>query len=104
MDFCPSFNKSLLGSRQAATDALDRIKGEYRFRILISGMKVGPMMRCINLHKHPYDDSEKARQLWHAATLHRRRPVCLANACVSAAAAHHRTGRRRLQTLVSQLV
>jgi hypothetical protein len=70
----------LLSPRQAATDALDRIKGKHCFGILIRGMKVGSMMGRINFHKHPDDDSEKARQLRHATTLHRRRPISLANA------------------------
>ena len=65
MDFGPGLDESLLGARQIAANALDRIEGEHSFGILIRRMKVRPMMRGPDFHEHSNDDSEESRDLRH---------------------------------------
>jgi len=60
MDFGPGLDKSLLSPRKVAADALDGIKSEHRFEILIHGMKMRPMVWCANFHEHSNDDSEES--------------------------------------------
>jgi len=65
MDFGPRFDKTLLGLRQPAPDALDGIKGKHGLGFLIHRMKVRPVMGRTYFHEHSNDDSEEARELWH---------------------------------------
>jgi hypothetical protein len=65
MDFGPRFDKTLLGLRQPAPDALDGIKGKHGLGFLIHRMKVRPVMGRTYFHEHSNDDSEEARDLWH---------------------------------------
>ena len=61
----PGFDKSLLGSWQAAADPLNWIYSEHGRCILIIGMKVWPMVRSARLDKHANNDSEEPRDLRH---------------------------------------
>jgi len=45
MDFSPRFDKSLLRSRQTATDAFDGIESEHSLQVLVRRMEVRPMVR-----------------------------------------------------------
>lgn len=45
MDFGPGLDESLLGARQIAANALDRIEREHALGILIRRMKVRPVVR-----------------------------------------------------------
>ena len=71
MKFRPCFDESLLRPREPAANALDRIEGERRQGVLVQGVEVRSVVRGTDLHEHPNDDSEKARQFRHGATLHR---------------------------------
>src|SRR5436190_23655882 len=65
MDFSPRFDKALLRSRESAADALDGIECEHRLQVLINGMEVRSMVWCAKFRKHPNNDSEESRDLWH---------------------------------------
>ena len=65
MDFGPGLDESLLGARQIAANALDRIEREHTLGILIRRMKVRPVVRGADFHEHSNDDSEESRDLRH---------------------------------------
>lgn len=65
MNLRPGLDEPLLGSSQAATEALDRIDGEDCSLILIVRMKMRPTVGAAYLDKHSDDDSKKPRQLRH---------------------------------------
>lgn len=65
MDFGPGLDESLLGARQIAANALDRIESEHALGILIRRMEVRPVVRSADFHEHSNDDSEESRDLWH---------------------------------------
>jgi hypothetical protein len=79
VDLCPRLDQSLLRARKITTDALDGIEREHPCGRVVHGMEVGSMMRLTDLHEHSDDDPEKARELGHVVTLHRRRTARLAN-------------------------
>ena len=49
MDFSPRFDKSLLRSRQTATDAFDGIESEHSLQVLVRRMEVRPMVRRLTI-------------------------------------------------------
>jgi hypothetical protein len=65
MDFGAGLDESLLGARQIAANALDRIESEHGLGILIRSMKVWPVVRGADFDEHPNDDSEESRNLKH---------------------------------------
>ena len=71
MNFRPRLDEALLRPREPATNALDRIESERGQNVLIQGVEVRSMVRGTDLHEHPNDHSEKARQFRHGDTLHR---------------------------------
>ena len=71
MNFRPRLDEALLRSREPAANALDRIESERGQGVLIQGVEVRSMVRGTDLHEHPNDYSEKARQFRHGGTLHR---------------------------------
>ena len=71
MKFGPCFDKALLRPREPAAHALDWIESERGQGVLIQGVEVRSMVRGTDLHEHPNDYSEKARQFGHDGTLHR---------------------------------
>ena len=71
MNLRPRLDEALLRPRKPAANALDRIEGERGQGVLIQGVEVRPMVRGTDLHEHPNDYSEKARQFRHGGTLHR---------------------------------
>ena len=64
-------DEALLRSREPAANALDRIESERGQGVLVQGVEVRSMVRGTDLHEHPNDYSEKARQFRHGGTLHR---------------------------------
>ena len=67
MNFRPRLDEALLPSREPATNALDWIESERGQGVLIQGVEVRSMVRGTDLHEHPNDYSEKARQFGHTA-------------------------------------
>ena len=60
MDFGPRFDQALLCTREVTADALDRVECEHALGFLMDRMKVGPMVRRADFHKHADNDSEEA--------------------------------------------
>ncbi len=108
MDFGPGLDESLLGARQIAASALDRIEREHALGILMRRMKVRPVVRGADLHEHSNDDSEESRDLRHRLIRDLLVSRWRANARASAAKARmsalfwpgDATRLRRLQALV----
>ena len=71
MNFRPRLDEALLRPREPAASALDRIQRERGQGVLIQCVEVRAVVRGTNLHEHPNDYSEKARQFRHGGTLHR---------------------------------
>ena len=71
MKFRPCLDKALLRPREPAAHALDWIESERRQGVLVQGVEVRSVVRGTDLHEHPNDDSEEARQFRHGGTLHR---------------------------------
>ena len=65
MDLRPGFDETFLCLRKAASNAFDRIKGEYSSYVLLVRMKMRSVMRCANLREHTNHDSEESRDLRH---------------------------------------
>lgn len=65
MDFGSRFDKSLLRSRETATNAFDWVESEYRPAVLIHRVEMWAVMRSADFDEHPDDDSEEPRNLWH---------------------------------------
>jgi hypothetical protein len=66
VQLCPSLDEALLGLRQGAGNALNRVDGERRFRVLVDRVEVWPMVGRARFRKHANDDAEKATELGHA--------------------------------------
>ena len=73
MNLRPRLDQALLRPGQLATDALNRIERERGRGVLVRGMEVRPVMRRAEFREHSNDDSEEARQLWHAIIVACRR-------------------------------
>ena len=71
MNFRPRLDEALLRPREPASNALDRIESERGEGVLLQSVEVRAMVRSADLHEHPNDYSEKARQFRHGGTLHR---------------------------------
>ena len=69
MQFSPSFNESLLPPWESARYQFDLINGINRHVILIVGMKMRPMMRCVCLPVHANNDTEESTEFRHEAML-----------------------------------
>jgi hypothetical protein len=69
MNLRPGFDQTLLGLRQAATEALDRIDCKDRGLILIVRVKMRPVVWLAHLDEHANDDSEEPRELRHQINL-----------------------------------
>ncbi len=65
MDLGPGLDESLLGPRQIAANAFDRVKSEHGLGALIRSMKVRSVVRGADFHEHPNDYSEEPRNLRH---------------------------------------
>ena len=92
MDFGPGLDESLLGARQIAANALDRIEREHALGILIGRMKGRPVVRGADFHEHSKDDSEESRDLRH-----RLSPDLLVSRCRANVRAEPRRGIERLR-------
>ncbi len=102
MDFGPGFDEPLLRLWQAAAQAFNRVHREDSREVLVVRMKMRSLVLSAGFDEHADHDPEEPREFRHGRTLHRQHWRRLANVCVSAAAAHDRTRRRRLQTAVRQ--
>ncbi len=65
VDFRPRLNHPLLTTGKPTRDELNRVDRDDRYPVLVVRVKVGPMMLSVRFGKHPNDDAEKSRNLWH---------------------------------------
>jgi hypothetical protein len=69
MNLHSGFNQALLGLRQSAAEAVERVDREDGGLILIVRVEMRPMMRLAGLDEHANDDSEESREFRHSPTL-----------------------------------
>ena len=104
VNLCPCFDQPLLSLREAAAQTFDCVDSEYRGLILVVRVEVCAMVRAASLNEHPNHDSENLAISGIDDPCVCPNVIGGANVCVSAAAAHCRACRRRLQMIVRRPV
>jgi hypothetical protein len=69
MNLRPCFDEPPLPLPQAASDELNGIDGEDPDFVLVVCVEVRSVVWCRRLSKHPDDDPEEPRDLWHPGWL-----------------------------------